>query len=97
MDWKATARLRKPHVRVYSEERDRSTMMLIDQRSEKCIAQAAALVVVSHDHSSFRLCCVVLASDPASNAESLLGWVVSLERDQGEPSVVVKTREVFEV
>ncbi len=33
MDWKATARLREPHVRVFSEERDRPTMMLIDQRS----------------------------------------------------------------
>jgi uncharacterized protein (DUF58 family) len=33
MDWKATARLREPHVRVFSEERDRPTMLLVDQRS----------------------------------------------------------------
>ena len=33
MDWRATARLRKPHVRVYSEERERPVLLLIDQRS----------------------------------------------------------------
>jgi uncharacterized protein (DUF58 family) len=32
MDWKVTARTRKPHVRVYSEERDRIVWMLVDQR-----------------------------------------------------------------
>jgi len=32
IDWKATARLRKPHVRVYLEERDRPCLLLIDQR-----------------------------------------------------------------
>lgn len=33
MDWRATARLRRPHVRVYSEERERPTLLLVDQRS----------------------------------------------------------------
>ena len=32
IDWKVTARTRKPHVRVFSEERDRSVMLLVDQR-----------------------------------------------------------------
>lgn len=32
MDWKVTARLRKPHVRVYTEERDRPLMLVVDQR-----------------------------------------------------------------
>lgn len=32
MDWKVTARLRKPHVRVYTEERDRPVFAVIDQR-----------------------------------------------------------------
>lgn len=32
MDWKVTARLQKPHVRVYTEERDRPVMLLVDQR-----------------------------------------------------------------
>jgi len=32
IDWKVTARLQKPHVRVYTEERDRPVLLLIDQR-----------------------------------------------------------------
>lgn len=32
IDWKATARLRAPHVRVYSEERERPVLLLVDQR-----------------------------------------------------------------
>ncbi len=33
MDWKATARLRKPHIRVYSEERERPVLLVVDQRT----------------------------------------------------------------
>lgn len=32
IDWKVTARTGKPHVRVYSEERDRPVLILVDQR-----------------------------------------------------------------
>jgi uncharacterized protein (DUF58 family) len=32
IDWKVTARLGKPHTRVYTEERDRPALMLVDQR-----------------------------------------------------------------
>lgn len=32
MDWRATARLRRPHVRVYSEERERPVLLVVDQR-----------------------------------------------------------------
>src|SRR5580698_7545386 len=32
IDWRVTARLQKPYVRVYSEERDRPTMLVVDQR-----------------------------------------------------------------
>lgn len=33
IDWKVTARTRKPYVRVYSEERDRPMILVVDQRS----------------------------------------------------------------
>src|SRR5215831_10459885 len=32
IDWRVTARMPKPYVRVYTEERDRPTLLLIDQR-----------------------------------------------------------------
>lgn len=32
IDWKVTARTGSPHVRVYTEERDRVTLLLVDQR-----------------------------------------------------------------
>lgn len=32
IDWKVTNRLKKAHVRVYTEERDRSVLLLVDQR-----------------------------------------------------------------
>jgi uncharacterized protein (DUF58 family) len=33
IDWKVTARTRKTHTRVYTEERERTTLLLVDQRS----------------------------------------------------------------
>ena len=32
IDWRATARLRSPHIRVYSEERERPVLVIVDQR-----------------------------------------------------------------
>ncbi len=42
MDWKATARLRKPHVRVYSEERERPVLLVVDQRQPMFFGSARA-------------------------------------------------------
>src|SRR6516165_661120 len=32
IDWKVTARLQKPHVRVFNEERGREALLVVDQR-----------------------------------------------------------------
>jgi len=48
MDWRVTARLQKPHVRVYTEERDRPCLIVLDQRrgmffgTRRCMKSVAA-------------------------------------------------------
>jgi len=42
MDWRATARRRRPHVRVYTEERDRPVLLVVDQRSTMFFGSARA-------------------------------------------------------
>ena len=32
IDWKVTARTRKPHTRVYTDERERRVLLVVDQR-----------------------------------------------------------------
>ncbi|MEM6887417.1 MAG: DUF58 domain-containing protein [Pseudomonadota bacterium] len=57
IDWKVTARTRVPHVRVYSEERDRPTLLLVDQRMSmffgsilymKSVVAAEAAALTAH-------------------------------------------------
>ncbi|RDJ19682.1 DUF58 domain-containing protein [Bosea caraganae] len=47
IDWLATARLRSPHVRVYSEERDRPVVLLVDQRSTMFFGSRRAMKSVA--------------------------------------------------
>jgi uncharacterized protein (DUF58 family) len=53
MDWKVTARMQKPHVRVYTEERDRPVLLLIDQRitmffgSQQCMKSVTAAEIAA--------------------------------------------------
>lgn len=47
IDWLATARLGVPHVRVYSEERDRPVILLVDQRSTMFFGSRRAMKSVA--------------------------------------------------
>lgn len=47
IDWKVTARLRKPHVRVFNEERDRQGLLVIDQRLSMFFGSKLAMKSVS--------------------------------------------------
>ncbi len=40
MDWRATARLGKPQVRIYNEERERPVLLVVDQRSSMFFGSA---------------------------------------------------------
>jgi len=47
IDWKATARLRSPHVRVYSEERERPVLLVVDQRRPMFFGSGRAMKSVT--------------------------------------------------
>jgi uncharacterized protein (DUF58 family) len=47
IDWLATARLGSPHVRVYSEERDRPVLLVVDQRSTMFFGSRRAMKSVA--------------------------------------------------
>jgi uncharacterized protein (DUF58 family) len=66
MDWRVTARVQKPHVRVYTEERDRPCLLVVDQRrgmffgtrramKSVVAAEAAALAAWRVFHSGDRV------------------------------------------
>ncbi|WP_299085465.1 DUF58 domain-containing protein [uncultured Ruegeria sp.] len=57
LDWRVTARTGTPHVRVYTEERDRPTLLLVDQRMSmffgsqvymKSVIAAEAAAIAAH-------------------------------------------------
>ncbi|MEM9731030.1 MAG: DUF58 domain-containing protein, partial [Myxococcota bacterium] len=47
IDWKATARTRETHVRVYTEERERPAMLVVDQRLSMFFGSRGALKSVA--------------------------------------------------
>lgn len=47
IDWKATARLRTPHVRVYNEERERPVLFVVDQRRPMFFGSSRAMKSVT--------------------------------------------------
>jgi len=52
IDWKVTARTREPHVRVYTEEKDRSVLLVIDQRINMFFGTRDKLKSVTAAHLS---------------------------------------------
>jgi uncharacterized protein (DUF58 family) len=47
MDWRVTARTGKPHVRVFTEERDRPTLIIVDQRINMFFGSVRAMKSVA--------------------------------------------------
>ena len=43
IDWRVTSRTRKPHVRVFTEERERPVLVLVDQRSSMFFGSKRAM------------------------------------------------------
>jgi uncharacterized protein (DUF58 family) len=47
MDWRVTARTQRPHTRVYTEERDRPVLLVVDQRLGMFFGSRAAMKSVT--------------------------------------------------
>lgn len=47
IDWRVTARTRKPHARVYTEERDHPVLLVVDQRLSMFFGSRAAMKSVT--------------------------------------------------
>lgn len=64
MDWKATARLRSPQVRVYDEERERPVLLVVDQRSPMFFGSRRAMKsVAAAEVAALGAWCVFEAGD----------------------------------
>ncbi|MBN8432062.1 DUF58 domain-containing protein [Microbulbifer salipaludis] len=75
IDWKVTARTGEPHVRVYSEERDRPTLIVVDQRMSMFFGTRYAMKSVTAAEAA------TLAAFAVLNQDDRVGGVVI--RDDG--------------
>src|SRR5262245_53656856 len=91
MDWHITARTRKPHVRVYTEERDRPVLLVVDQRLSMFFgSQRAMKSVVAAEVAA-------LASWRALNVGDRVGALVFDDQDIAEITPHRSRRQVMHI
>jgi uncharacterized protein (DUF58 family) len=94
IDWLVTARQRSPHIRVYTEERDRAVILIVDQRRsmffgsqiamKSVVAATAAALAAWRVHAvGDRISAVVFNDETAVLVPPLRG-LASVERVMGE-------------
>jgi uncharacterized protein (DUF58 family) len=52
IDWKVTARTKKPHTRIYTEERERPVLLVVDQRVNMFFGSRVNMKSVTAAHSA---------------------------------------------
>lgn len=70
IDWKVTARTGTPHVRVYTEERDKPTLIIVDQRMSMFFGSALNMKSVTAAE------CAVLSAYRISDQGDRVGGIV---------------------
>ena len=75
IDWKVTARLLKPHVRVFNEERDRQGLLVVDQRLSMFFGSRRAMKSVAAAETAALIAWRILA------AGDRIGGIVFDDRD----------------
>ncbi|MEM7120294.1 MAG: DUF58 domain-containing protein [Pseudomonadota bacterium] len=78
VDWKVTARLGEPHIRVYTEERDRPALIVVDQRMSMFFGSVLNLKSVTAAEAA------ALAGFAILRAGDRVGGIVFGDRDMVE-------------
>ncbi len=82
MDWRATARMGKPYVRVYTEEKDRPALVVVDQRINMFFGTRRAMKSVVAAEAAALCAWRILAV-----GDRIGGWVLNDERlDEVRPA-----------
>jgi uncharacterized protein (DUF58 family) len=97
MDWHVTARTRKPHVRVYTEERDRPVLLVIDQRQSMFFGSRRAMKsVVAAEASALAAWRVLQAGDRVGALVFGDADVVEIPPQRSEQQVIRILKTVVE-
>jgi uncharacterized protein (DUF58 family) len=91
MDWRVTARMRTPHVRVYTEERDRPVLLVVDQRQSMFFGSRRAMKSVVAAEAT------ALAAWRVLQAGDRVGALVFDDRDVVEISPQRSEQQVLRV
>jgi uncharacterized protein (DUF58 family) len=75
MDWRSTARMGKPYVRVYTEEKDRPALVVVDQRINMFFGTRRAMKSVAAAEAAALAAWRILAA-----GDRVGGWVFGDER-----------------
>ena len=89
IDWKATARLRSPHVRVYSEERERPVLFVVDQRRPMFFGSRRAMKsVTAAEITALGAWRVLSSADRVGGIVFNESEIVDLRPQRGQPQVL---------
>jgi len=78
IDWKVTARLQKPHIRVFNEERDRQALLVVDQRLSMFFGSRRAMKSVAAAEAA------AISAWRVLGAGDRVGAIVFGDRELGE-------------
>lgn len=78
IDWKVTARLQKPHIRVFNEERDRKGLLVVDQRLSMFFGSKLAMKAVTAAQTAATAAWRILSSGDR------VGGIVFNDREMAE-------------
>ena len=91
IDWLATARQHSPHVRVFTEERDRSVLLVVDQRASMFFGSRRAMKSVAAAEAA------ALAAWRVTDRGDRIGAIVFSDDDLTELKPQARSRGVMRI